>query len=1030
MGRTSAVTPDQFTTFGELLKFLRRRAGLSQRELSIGVGYSESQISRLELNQRPPDTASLAARFVPALGLEAERDWVARLLDLAAAARATAEPEEPEPSAASPAEAPSGLPTGTVTFLFTDIEGSTQLWQQHRDAMPAALARHHAILKEAIAGHAGHVFQIVGDAFCAAFATPAEAVGAALAAQRALRDEPWGEIGPVRVRMALHSGSAPVQAGDRLAGEYGSGITLSRAARLLSAAHGGQMLLSQVACDLLRDQLPDGIALRDLGEHQLKDLVQLEHIYQVVAPALPADFPPLKSLRSDRHNLPLQLTSFIGRERDIAAVKRLLTTTRLLTLTGVGGTGKTRLALQVAAALVDQSPDGVWLVELAALADPAFVPRAVAATFGLHDQADRSSVETLLDFLRSKAILLLLDNCEHLIGACAQLVDTLLRACPRVQILATSREGLGIAGEVTWSVPSLSLPDVDRVLDLATVSASEAVRLFVQRSQAAKPEFAVTDQNAGTVARICGRLDGIPLAIELAAARARVLTVEQIATRLDNRFQLLTGGSRTALERHQTLRATMDWSYQLLSGPERVLLQRLSIFSGGWTLEAAEAVCAGEGVEDDEVLDLLTQLASKSLVGVEEQARAARYSMLETIRQYASEKLADSGEAERVQDCHLDYFLRSAEAIEPELHRADQLLWLKRLEAEHDNFRRALRWAGRAESAEVSLRLAGVLEEFWRKHSHLSEGRGWLERALARAEPGGRTRARAKALWGAGYLAFFQADYATGHTLLKESMAISRELGDQAGLASSLCIWGIVVLFQGDAASAWAAEVESSATYRELQDAWGMASARYVLGLAKYTQGDYAAAQSAFEENLALLGATGDRWEISYSLTGLGRLALQASDFALARARFESALAIRREINDKFLIAHSLNYLGIVARREGDHRRAAALYLESLSLFQETGSRHGAALCLAALGGVAGDEGQPARAARLLGAAAGSLERLSAAMVLGDPQGYDLDVTTVRTALGDEAFATMRAEGRAMTMEQAIAYALAGDENA
>ncbi len=379
-----------------------------------------------------------------------------------------------------------------------------------------------------------------------------------------------------------------------------------------------------------------------------------------------------------------------------------------------------------------------------------------------------------------------------------------------------------------------------------------------------------------------------------------------------------------------------------------------------------------------------------------------------------------------MQDAHLGYFLSFAEAIEPELHRADQLLWLKRLEAEHDNFRRALRWAARAESAEASLRLTGALEEFWRKHSHLSEGRGWLERALARAEPGSRTRARAKALWAAGYLAFIQGDYATGQTLLNESIAISRELGDKAHLAISLNIWGAAVLFQGDAAAACVAEVESAATYRELQDAWGMAASRYVLGLAKYTQGEYAAAQSAFEQALALVAETGDRWEASYSITGLGRLALQRGDFALARKRFESALAIRREINDKFLMAHSLHYLGTVARRETDHRRAAALYRESLSLFQETGSRHGLALCLAAMGGVAADEGQPARAARLLGAAAGSLERLSAAMVLGDPVGYEYDVTAVRNALGDEAFAAAWAEGQAMTLDQAITYASEG----
>jgi predicted ATPase/DNA-binding CsgD family transcriptional regulator len=747
------------------------------------------------------------------------------------------------------------------------------------------------------------------------------------------------------------------------------------------------------------------------------------------ATGLPAITPPSQAQPPRvKHNLPRQVTQFFGREHDIAKLVEQIAEHPLVTLTGSGGVGKTRLSLRVAEEVVGHFADGVWLVELAALVDPAFVPRAVTVMFGLHDQAGRSSLETLTDYLRPKAILLLLDNCEHLIGACAQLVDALLRVCPRVQVLATSREGLSIAGELIWSVPSLTLPDVGRTMDLETVLASEAVRLFAQRAQAAKPELALTEQNAATVARICQRLDGIPLAIELAAARARVLTVEQIATRLDDRFRLLTGGSRTALERHQTLRAAMDWSYQLLSAPERVLLQRLAVFSGGWTLEAAESVCASDGVQDYEVLDLLAQLASKSLVGVEERGGAARYSMLETIRQYAREKLADSGEADRVQDAHLDFFLKFAEAIEPELHRADQLLWLKRLEAEHDNFRRALRWADRAESAEANLRLAGALGEFWRNHSHLTEGRGWLERALARAKPGSPTRARAKALFAAGHLAFFQGDYAPGRVWLQESMVLSRELGDKAALASSSKMWGMVVLFQGDPAAACAAEADSAAISRELHDTWGIATSLFCLGLAKYAQGDYAAAQSAFEENLALLGETGDRWEISYSLTGLGRLALQRGDFVVARARFESALALRLEINDKWLIAHSLNYLGALARREGDQLRAAALYRESLSLFQETGSRHGLALCLAALGGVAGDEGQPARAARLLGAAAGSLERLSAGMVLGDPAGYEQDRAALRAALGEAAFAAAWDVGQAMTLDQAMAFALSDDE--
>jgi predicted ATPase/class 3 adenylate cyclase len=1039
---------------------------LTRREREILVylneGFSAPEIAE-QLTLAISTVKSHIQQVYGKLGVNSKRQALTRAKELglldAAGASAELRPAGaattfalPQAASGPPVRSEPSLPTGTITFLFTDIEGSTRLWQAHRDAMPAALARHHAVLKAAMAAHNGHVFQIVGDAFCVAFATPVEGVAAALAAQRALRDEPWGQTGPVRVRMALHSGSAPMQAGDHLAGVYGSGLTLSHAARLLSAGHGGQILLSQAACELFVDQMPGGLVLRDLGEHQLKDLVRREHIYQVVAPDLAAEFPPLATLEASPNNLPVQLTSFIGREKEIAEVKRLLgplggapaasfsshseahlekgagdaAGVRLLTLIGPGGTGKTRLALQAASALLPVFPDGVWFVELAPLADSALVSHAVATALGVRDQVGRPILATLIDCLRHKIMLLLLDNCEHLITACAQFAAALLQTCPHLCLLATSREMLGVAGERPLRVPSLSTPKPQVALSDETAIGYDSVRLFVERAVVGAPEFALTSKNVPAVAQVCRRLDGIPLAIELAAVRLRVLPVEQIAARLDDRFRLLTGGNRTELPRHQTLRALIDWSHELLTAAEQALLRRLSVFAGGWTLEAAESVCAGDGLESYEVLDLLAQLASKSLIAVEEQAGAARYSMLETIRQYARDKLAESGEADRTQDAHLDYFLRSAEAVEATLWGADQLLWLKRLEAELDNFRGALQWADRAASAEASLRLAGALVEFWRKKNHLSEGRGWLERGFARPDRADLPKPWAKALWAAGYLGFYQGDLAAARAWLLESMAISREHVDKVGLADSLRVWGIIVLFQGDADAAYAAEVESVATYRAIQNPWGLAMSLYIQGLAKHSQGDNTAAQTAYAEVVTLLGESGDRWELSSALTGMGRLALQQGDYALARARFERVLALRREINDKFLIAHSLNYLGIVARRESDHRRAAALYRESVSLFQEVGNRHGLALCLASFGGMIADQGQPARAARLLGAAAGALERLSAAMVLGDPVGYEYDVAAVRNALGDEAFAAAWAEGQAMTLDQAIIYASEG----
>jgi predicted ATPase/class 3 adenylate cyclase len=1025
--RPSAIRPEQFATFGQLLRFLRQRAGLTQREISIAVGYSESQISRLEQSHRAPDDAVLAARFVPALLLDHEPGWAARLLELGAVSRGEGPADEPEP----PEPVALGLPTGTVTFLFTDVEGSTQLWQRHRDAMPAALARHHAILTDAIAAHGRHVFQIVGDAFCAAFATPAEAVGAALAAQRGLRDEAWGATGPIRVRMALHSGSTPVQPGDHVSGEYRSGITLSRAARLLSAANGGQMLLSQVAYDLLLEQLPDGLSLRDLGQHQLKDLVQPEHIYQLVAPDLAAEFPPLVAGVAPRHNLPIQLTSFIGRERDIAAVKRLLATTRLLTLTGVGGTGKTRLALQVAGEVVEQYADGVWLVELAALADPALVPRAVGATFDLRDQPGRTPIETLVDYLRPRALLLILDNCEHLIEACARLADTVLHACPHVQLLATSREGLGIAGEVTWSVPSLSVPDVGQVLDQETASASEAVRLFVQRAQAVKPELGLTDQNAQAVARLCQRLDGIPLAIELAAARVKVLTIEQIATRLDDRFRLLTGGSRTALERQQTLRATLDWSYQLLSEPERVLLQRLSVFSGGWTLEAAEQVCSGDGLEAAEVLEVLARLVGKSLaLMAAEDGDAPRYRLLETIRQYARERMLLSSTGENLRDRHLAFYLRLAEELEPKLKTAERLVLMKQLRTELDNFRGGLEWSLAERDparAGQGLRLASALRRFWQYCGYLAEGRAWLEKGLTAlgSAHSGLTEIRANALHTAGLLALYQEDTSNAQaTLLEESIALYRQaaradprnlsdalngLADTklhwdpalarsliaesiticralgpAGtweLAEALFIDGEFAIFLGDDTTARARAEESCALFRHSGDVWSVAKPNRTLGHIAARQGDYAVARSFFSESLRLCraSAVGGTARV---LEWLGDIDRILGDYETASVRYEESLRLWRDMGNKYKIARSLRTLAIAALYQGDYERARVLLVENVAPLRESiltadaagyspdaSDHYAVALTLAGLSGVARARGQWIRAARLLGGA-------------------------------------------------------------
>lgn len=497
------------------------------------------------------------------------------------------------------------------TFLFTDIEGSTKLWEERPDAMRAALARHDAILRKAIEAHHGRVVKQVGDSFHAVFTGAGDALNAVIEAQQNLMAEDWGAAGPIKVRMALHTGEAEERDGDFF------GAALNRCSRMLNAGHGGQTLVSTTAHELLKDTVPPGVSLKDLGEHRLKDLIRQEHIYQVCHPEVPAEFPPLRSLASFAHNLPTQVTSFVGREKEIGEIKELLKSNRLLTLAGAGGVGKTRLSLQVGADLLDDFPDGVWQVELAALSNPGLVPQSVASALGFREEPKRTLTETLVDGLRSKKLLLILDNCEHLVEPCAQLADALLKACPGVRIMTTSREALRVAGEVQWRVPSLTAPDPTKLPRVEALTQFESVRLFVDRANAVTPGFAITNQNGPAVAQICWRLDGIPLAIELAAARVKMLSPGQIAERLNDRFNLLTGGSRAALPRQQTLQAAIEWSYDLLSEDEKKLFDRLSVFAGGFDLEAAEEVCSGEGLDKKEVFDLLTHLVEKSLVVAE-----------------------------------------------------------------------------------------------------------------------------------------------------------------------------------------------------------------------------------------------------------------------------------------------------------------------------------------------------------------------------------------------------------------------------
>ena len=868
------------------------------------------------------------------------------------------------------------VPTGTVTFLFTDIEGSTKLWEQHPDTMPTVLAQHDALLRKIIGDNSGYVFKTIGDAFCAAFATASNSLTAALNIQRALIHEFDEAELTLRVRMALHTGTAEYRDDDYF------GQPLNRVARLLSAGHGGQVLLSDVAYNLTRDLLPPSTELKSMGEHRLKDLGRPEHVYQLLHPTLLSEFPPLKTLDNPDlpNNLPQQVTSFIGREKDIEGVKSLLDKTRLLMLTGSGGCGKTRLSLQVAAEVLENFPDGVWLVELAPLSDPALVPQAVASVLGLREATDKPILQTLVDYLKGSRLLLLLDNCEHVLDACAHLASVLLKNCPQVRLLASSREAMGIAGEQTYRIPSLSLPDTRQKHTAESVSQFEAVRLFIERALSVHSQFEITNANAPALAQLCARLDGIPLAIELSAARVRSLSVEEINARLDNRFRLLTGGNKMALPRQQTLRALIDWSYDLLNASEKKLLCRLSAFAGGWTLEAAEAVGVGDEVEDWEVIDLLTSLIDKSLIVSEQDQGKTRYRLLETIRQYAGDRLEENGEVTTVRERHQAFFVALAEEGEPHLVGAKQAEWLNRLEREHDNMRTALNWDNRA----GALQIAGAFWRFWDIRGYLSEGCEVLTGVLAEPSAQAHTSERAKALRGAGTLSRSQGDYPAARTLHGECLAVYQELNNQQGVAIALNNLGLVAQNQGNYAEAGTLYQESLAIHRSLNNKLGIAHTLHNLGEVTYEQGEYAAARLLHEESLTLLRALRDLQSIAWSLHSLGMVAFCQRDYATARKLQEESLTLRYELVNKRGIAFSLEMFATFASVQEQSVRATILWAAATTLREEVG----------------------------------------APLPFGDRPDHDRQVRQVHAKLGEETFAAAWSEGCAMTLKQSVEYAL------
>ena len=907
------------------------------------------------------------------------------------------------------------LPTGTVTFLFSDIEGSAQRWEEHRDAMKAAVSRHERVINDAVAQYGGFVFKTVGDAFCVAFPTAPQAIRAAVDAQGALAKEDFTAVDGLRVRMGLHTGYAE----ERNADYFGPAV--NRVARLMSIGHGGQVLVSASTRELAHNDLPSGTSLVELGSQRLKDLTEPEEVWQLNTPGLPTVFPPLRSLDALPNNLPIQRTTFVGRDHDVAQVKELVSHHRLLTLVGSGGVGKTRVALQVGADLLDQFTDGVWLADFAPITDQELVSSVIAQVLGMSQQEGRRVDESIPPWLKRKKLMLILDNCEHVLEPVAAIAAAIIGTAPEVRIVNTSRQVLDISGEEVFRVPSLDVPHTVADLTPAAVTQFGAVALFVERARSVDKSFKLTDDTAPIAADICRRLDGIPLAIELAAARVKVLSIPNLAQRLNERFKILTSGSRDVLPRQKTLSALIDWSYDLLTPQEQLLFRRLAVFAGGFGLDAATTVCRGEGLDEIEILDLLTSLTDKSLVVADTTGEQERYHLLESTRAYALEKLAAEGERERLARSHGEYFRDQAQDADRRFGNGSTAAWLSRVELELDNYRAVLEWA-LTDGRDVVLggAVAGALSMLWSEGGLAVEGRYWVGRAQTGLDEAAHPQVAAP-LW----RALSRLSWGKRKVECAErALALYQSAGDARGAASTLAVLAFGLYQMGRLEDAREVVGRALAHMNELGDKAGVAQCLFTRASVQWQRGDLVAGREVFAQALAAYKALGDESGTAKVLGNLAELEF-ADGHVEAAVRFVGE-GLEIDLSGKSVINLAIDYINNAAYRialeDIDTAREAAREGVRLGRQAQDAGLTAVGLQHLALLGAMGREVRSA--AHLIGYVNMRYKELGAERETTEKWGYDKLTAALREKLSEDEIAKLAAEGATWSEDQAVEEAL------